>query len=758
MNYNEHENNESIDILPEFSENAVPQQEAFDLHEPEHPLAVPSDFVDAEDPSLLEVAPDEDEYIEPEIIIAEVESTEQEFMVFAADGTLLQHNMPEHTFERQPMLTTDDAVYGELASDVQPPPTPYNDHMRGVTTMAIEPRNAMLNVNVGGWSNISAAGWTSGAINVTSNIVWTLSRSATWLTPSIELRTYQGSGGFTVAVAPNNTATSRTGMITLSGSGIVRHIQFTQLGAVNLTVSATGWTGIPASGWTSGVIHVTTNITWHLSRNVTWLTTSLAPGNWSSSRSFTVTVAPNTIPASRVGTVSVSGNGATRNISFTQLGANPAATLTVTPTTGWSGLSAAGGTFGAINVTSNIVWTLSRSVTWLTPSIALGNWYRSGGFNVAVARNTSTAARTGNITISGSGMTRNVSFQQLGANTTPIRTVTFSANGGTVNEMIRSVTNGNQIGLLPTPTRVNHRFVGWFNTSATTGGTEITSSFVVTSDLSLWARWRINRQPMSTRMITESPAINGRVVQIRRFECHPEHFQIQLLSATNGNLDRPGTGASFFVNSGVRTGSRVMTALHWMNGRALHTGGENNFADRDAGLNNATVRSNTAMSCMFYDSSTQPRLVSRVVNIDGLPISRSEARWAIGGISLLLNETHVNNDSIRNRYLGLNGAAAFYPNMPEAFIPGLRTGNARAFIAYCPQRDVVTFGVISPTINTSISNSTITYFDMYTALRGLGFRIGMNIDGGGSTRFRNGATTTAVGARDVVCQLTHTGL
>ena len=65
--------------------------------------------------------------------------------------------------------------------------------------------------------------------------------------------------------------------------------------------------------------------------------------------------------------------------------------------------------------------------------------------------------------------------------------VTFNANGGTVNESIRYVEVGHQIGSLPTPTRTGFNFDGWF--TAQTGGTQVSSSYVVNADLPLWAHW-----------------------------------------------------------------------------------------------------------------------------------------------------------------------------------------------------------------------------------------------------------------------------
>ena len=69
-------------------------------------------------------------------------------------------------------------------------------------------------------------------------------------------------------------------------------------------------------------------------------------------------------------------------------------------------------------------------------------------------------------------------------------TVTFNANGGTCSPSSISVEKGKAIGTLPTPTLSNpqdYRFMGWY--TAKTGGTEVTSSTTVNSDMTIYAHW-----------------------------------------------------------------------------------------------------------------------------------------------------------------------------------------------------------------------------------------------------------------------------
>ena len=74
----------------------------------------------------------------------------------------------------------------------------------------------------------------------------------------------------------------------------------------------------------------------------------------------------------------------------------------------------------------------------------------------------------------------------------PSYTVTFDAttNGGTlIGSPTKTVTNGQQYGTLPTATKPNYTFTGWFN--ASTGGTQITANSYVSlsHDQTLYAQF-----------------------------------------------------------------------------------------------------------------------------------------------------------------------------------------------------------------------------------------------------------------------------
>ena len=66
-------------------------------------------------------------------------------------------------------------------------------------------------------------------------------------------------------------------------------------------------------------------------------------------------------------------------------------------------------------------------------------------------------------------------------------TVTFNPNGGTVSETSRTVISGNTIGSLPTPSRVDYRFLGWYTDPI--DGIKITADIIVDNDVTYYAHW-----------------------------------------------------------------------------------------------------------------------------------------------------------------------------------------------------------------------------------------------------------------------------
>lgn len=67
------------------------------------------------------------------------------------------------------------------------------------------------------------------------------------------------------------------------------------------------------------------------------------------------------------------------------------------------------------------------------------------------------------------------------------QTVTFDANGGTVDPETKIVNTYDEIGELPTPHREHYEFKGWYTEAV--DGTEVTSDYIVTDDITIYAHW-----------------------------------------------------------------------------------------------------------------------------------------------------------------------------------------------------------------------------------------------------------------------------
>ena len=74
-------------------------------------------------------------------------------------------------------------------------------------------------------------------------------------------------------------------------------------------------------------------------------------------------------------------------------------------------------------------------------------------------------------------------------------TITFDANGGTLAEgVVNTRTTGKLAGVVSAPVMDGYTFVGWF--TATNGGEQVTTSYVFTSDVTVYAQWTQNTTPV----------------------------------------------------------------------------------------------------------------------------------------------------------------------------------------------------------------------------------------------------------------------
>lgn len=130
------------------------------------------------------------------------------------------------------------------------------------------------------------------------------------------------------------------------------------------------------------------------------------------------------------------------------------------------------------NVTNGVASPSSQNVmygaTVLAPQVTPNKGYRAdGSWNPSLPR-TCDGTRTYTYTCS-----------------PQTYTCFFNANGGSCSTNSKVVTYNSTYGTLPTPTRAGYTFNGWY--TYPTGGTRIlsTSTFLMTSDITLYAQWTI---------------------------------------------------------------------------------------------------------------------------------------------------------------------------------------------------------------------------------------------------------------------------
>ena len=255
------------------------------------------------------------------------------------------------------------------------------------STLSVTPANQ----NVG-----DASGYTVFAVS--SNISWSASDNAAWLTLSPASGT--GNGNLTATFSANTSANPRTATITVTGSGVSNQVVTVVQAGVSptLAVAPTNQNVSDAAGNTS--FAVSSNISWSASDNAAWLT--LSPASGSGNGNITATFTANTSANPRTATITVSGTGVSNQVvTVVQVGVSPS--LVVTPSN-QNVLSGSGST--SFSILSNISWSATENSTWLSISPASGT--ANGTLTATFTANTSVNQRTASITFTGSGVSNQV--------------------------------------------------------------------------------------------------------------------------------------------------------------------------------------------------------------------------------------------------------------------------------------------------------------------------------------------------------------
>ena len=149
-------------------------------------------------------------------------------------------------------------------------------------------------------------------------------------------------------------------------------------------------------------------------------------------------------------------------------------------------------TYGTLNRTSqSVAYNSKGSCTLTMPdntaefTYTFVGWYTAangGGTKVGSKLTLETPAIKGTVT-----------YYAYVTRSTKSYTHTFNANGGgTVSPATITKAYNTALGTLPTVSRTGYTFVGWFDTSAASGGTQATTTTKVTGTKTWYARWSIN--------------------------------------------------------------------------------------------------------------------------------------------------------------------------------------------------------------------------------------------------------------------------
>jgi len=280
-----------------------------------------------------------------------------------------------------------------------------NSTGQAVGTLTVSEAGTSFQIPATSGSFTDAGG--TGSITVTpdsSNATWTAVSSApTWLTIKSGAAG-TGSGTVSFSVSPNTSSVARTGTVTVKDCN-AKALYTLNVSEAPSTFSFTLPSGSFTNAGGTGSIKVTvdrSDAPWTVASSATtWLTiTSGATGTGSGTVSFSAS--PNTSSVTRTGTITI--KDCTAKVLCTLSVPEPPSAFTVTAGSG--AFTKAGGT-GSVSVSvsrSDATWTAVSSATWLvitSGAKATGN----GTVGYSVAANTTTAARTGTITIKDSAGT-----------------------------------------------------------------------------------------------------------------------------------------------------------------------------------------------------------------------------------------------------------------------------------------------------------------------------------------------------------------
>ena len=272
------------------------------------------------------------------------------------------------------------------------------------------------------------------SVEITSNTNWTASESLSFL--SLSPTSGINNGTITLNCDPNTSTVSRTGTITVSGTGATsKTITITQAGLTPvLNVTPSSLTFQDTGGVQS--ISIESNMTWNLTESLAFLSLNATSG--SNNKTIEVSCQPNNTTLKRTGSITLSGTGVpTKTINITQNAAAPQ--LSVSPKEMFFDQS---GGNQSLSISANTSWTIIENLSYLSLNQTSGT--NNSNITVTCQSNTSSVSRSGLLKVVASGLdTQIINISQIGAttllNVTP-GSMTFNSSGGTQKGLITSNT------------------------------------------------------------------------------------------------------------------------------------------------------------------------------------------------------------------------------------------------------------------------------------------------------------------------------
>ncbi|MDW3194623.1 MAG: BACON domain-containing carbohydrate-binding protein [Cytophagales bacterium] len=239
------------------------------------------------------------------------------------------------------------------------------------------------------------------AISLNSNVSWTAASNVSWISIDPSSGT-SGSQNILLNIAENSETTDRSAELTFIGGGLTRKV-ILQQSAPELDISPSNIQVSSSSGIQT--LSLTSNIAWTASTNISWL--SIDPSSGSSGyQNISLNISENIETTDRSAELTFIGGGLSRKVTVQQSAFEPE--LEVSPAT--IEASSSGGT-ETIVVSSNLSWTASTSVSWISIDPSSGS---SGDQNISlnISENSETTDRSAELTITGGDLTQIVTIQQ----------------------------------------------------------------------------------------------------------------------------------------------------------------------------------------------------------------------------------------------------------------------------------------------------------------------------------------------------------